>query len=55
MKEKTITVKILRELKQKSRKYVGPLKKHRNFVHIVNHAVNQYLNLLEKEEGNKSE
>jgi len=50
MKEKTITVKILKELHTKSRKYVGPLKKHRNFVHIVNHAVNQYLISLEEEE-----
>ena len=31
------------------------MKKHRNFVHIVNHAVDQYLRLLEKEEGNQSE
>ena len=56
VEEKTITVKIAKSLHQRSRKHTGRLKLHRDFVHIVNYAVNLYLNSLEKKvEENKSE
>lgn len=53
MKGKTITVKILREFKTKSQKYIGPLKTATNFGHFTNKALNHYIDFLKKEEEEK--
>ena len=55
MKPDMITVKVLREFKQKTRKYIGRLKTHRDFVDFMNHAADHYLVFLKEQEEKKSE
>lgn len=55
MEEKLAMVKVQKEYKTKSQKYIGPSKTHRNFSHFTNRALDHYLNFVKKEEEKKSE